>query len=386
MTYRFRIPAGDGSCICATCDCEALLEVQTVPLAARTRDGWNGWGDDGSCRIWKTLDASATRDGTLTITDTNGQVFEGGVPTGEPCVETITGSLDLAATFTVGEPGDRYQCMSVTGSVTLEVSGTGADGSVCLALTESDPHTPSCDDFTGYPTSSPLSAHPDPLDGLLGVAVGWPRGCYPGVVTADWPYPFWRAQFLFGGTLPLRLENNYDGGGAHFVLTAGGTTASSGEYTMNVSSTTHPASGVTLQIEDNGSVQISLSDEWTVAALLDEVTTAGSDGFTDTSGPAISSLSADTLTATYRAARYRFQRAPQASTVTYVEVTEKWSPDTGGTLVGSTTSPAATLNLPAQAGEDAQYSDWFNIFPPAPEAGFTYVVSPSVISSTCWLP
>jgi hypothetical protein len=354
------------------------IQVQTVTLATQTRDGWNGWGDDGSCRIWKTLHASATREGTMTIT--NARV------TGDPCIETITGNLDLDASFTIGPAGDHYHCSGVTGSVTLEVNGTAQDGDACVGISESSPQTLSCADFSAYALSAPLSAHPEATDGISGAAVGWPQGCTSRVVSADWPYPFWRAGFLFGDTFAISAEHDYDGDGAHFVLTGGDTTAESGEYTMDVSTTTHPADRITVEIDDHGSVQISLSDEWKVSDLLDAVSTAGSDGFTDTSGPAVSSLSADSITATYQAARYRFQRAANAATVTYVEVTEKWSPDTGGTLVETTTSPTGTLNIPAQVGETAQYTDWFTIFPPMPEAGFTYVVTPSIVTSRCWTP
>lgn len=362
------------------------MSVQTVPLATLTRDGWNGWGDEGSCRIWKTLHATATREGTMTITNTNAHVFDDGSPTEAPCVETIAGSLELDATFTIGPSSDHYHCAGVTGTVTLEVSGTAADGAECKAVSESTPQTLSCDDYLGYRDSAPLSAHPEAMDGISGIAVGWPLGCYAHVVSADWPYPFWRGGFLFGDTIAIAAEHDYDGDGGHFILTPGDTSAGSGEYTMDVTSTTHPASGITVEIEDHGSVQIDLSDEWTVGDLLDVVATNGSDGFTDMSGPAVSSLSADSITATYQAARYRFQRAPHAATVTYVEVTEKWSPDRSGTLVETTTSPAGTLDIPAQTGTDPQYTEWFSIFPPTPDAGFTYVVAPSIVASHCWFP
>ena len=46
MAYSFRVPSGDGSCVCEVCDCTPTLEIQVVPLATLTRDGWDGWDGD----------------------------------------------------------------------------------------------------------------------------------------------------------------------------------------------------------------------------------------------------------------------------------------------------------------------------------------------------
>lgn len=363
---RFKVPSGDGSCVCEVCDCTPTLEIQTVPLATLVRDGWNGWGD-GACKVYKSLAAACTRDGTITVeSETH-------------CEYVITGHLEYSASFTIGPAGDHYHCASVTGSWSVTTSGTAEDGG-CRSVSETWGSDISCSDFSGFTNSAPIVS-PDPYDGLTGIQVGWPAGC--NVASADWPYPFWRIAFLTGSGAALATIDDCDGGGEHFILTKGSTSDASSDWAMDESSTASCGS-LTLIYDDHGTVTVTLSDEFTVADLLDQVTTAGSDdgSWVDGGTAAISSLSADSLTATYSALRYRFYYAPHACTVTYRETSTETNLSSG-TVIGTTASDG-TLDLPAETG-GADVSDWFTIFPPVPDPDTAYSVSPSILSARCRL-